>query len=407
MAILLVAGAVVVTTLTLSRSEHPAAPESASAAESTTTSAGTSARTDTTASADPSASTDTTASTGPSASTGTGSPLTPLQRAGQRIIYSYRGLNPPASLLQHIRTGEAAGVIFFAENVSSTTQIASVIQQLRQAQRQSPVHAPLLLMTDQEGGKIRRLPGEPLLSAKQIGQSANPPAQAAAAGRDAAGALGAVGMNVNLAPVLDVSYAAGNFIDQLQRSYSSHANTVAALGSNFITAQQAAGVAATAKHFPGLGSAALGQNTDTGPVTVTVGLSGLRGRDEVPYSAAIAAGVKLVMLSWAVYPALDPALPAGLSPTVVQSELRTRLHYTGVTITDTLEADALQAYGTTARRAVLAAQAGMDLILCTARDDTQESAAAGLANALADGQLDPASFTAALDRVNALRAGLR
>jgi beta-N-acetylhexosaminidase len=140
---------------------------------------------------------------------------------------------------------------------------------------------------------------------------------------------------------------------------------------------------------------------------VTVGLSGLRGRDEVPFTAAIAAGVKLVMLSWAVYPALDPALPAGLSPTVIQSELRTRLHYTGVTITDALEAGALEAYGTSDRRAVLAAQAGMDLILCTARDATQESVAAGLANALADGQLDPAGFTAALDRVNALRAGLR
>jgi beta-N-acetylhexosaminidase len=247
-----------------------------------------------------------------------------------------------------------------------------------------------------------------VLSAKQIGQSANPPAQATAAGTGAAGTLSAVGMNVNLAPVLDVYYAAGDFIDQYQRSFSSDANTVAALGADFITAQQAAGVAATAKHFPGLGSASVGQNTDTGSVTVTVGLSGLRGRDEVPYSAGIAAGVRLLMVSWAVYPALDPAFPAGLSRTVVQSELRTRLHYTGVTVTDALEAGALKGYGTPAQRAVLAAQAGMDLILCAARDVTQgENVAVGLANALATGQLDPSTFTAALDRIGALRAGLR
>jgi beta-N-acetylhexosaminidase len=143
------------------------------------------------------------------------------------------------------------------------------------------------------------------------------------------------------------------------------------------------------------------------PVTVTVSLSNLRTRDEVPYADSIAAGVKLIMLSWAVYPALDAARPAGLSPIVVQTELRTRLHYTGVTVTDALEAGALGAYGTPAQRAVLAAQAGMDLILCAARDVGQgENAAAGLANALAAGQLDAPTFTAALNRVNALREGL-
>jgi beta-N-acetylhexosaminidase len=395
---------VVVATVALFRTGHPAAYPSASASAVGSASATGSP----VVSAGPTASPRPSASVHPSMSLGSGSALTSLQRAGQRIIYSYPGLIPPASLLQHIRNGEAAGVIFFSENIASTAQITAVIEQLRQAQRQSPVHVPLLLMTDQEGGQVRRLPGQPVLSAKQIGQSANPPAQATAAGTGAAGTLSAVGMNVNLAPVLDVYYAAGNFIDQYQRSFSSDANTVAALGADFITAQQAAGVAATAKHFPGLGSASVGQNTDTGSVTVTVGLSGLRGRDEVPYSAGIAAGVRLLMVSWAVYPALDPAFPAGLSRTVVQSELRTRLHYTGVTVTDALEAGALKGYGTPAQRAVLAAQAGMDLILCAARDVTQgENVAVGLANALATGQLDPSTFTAALDRIGALRAGLR
>ena len=344
----------------------------------------------------------------PSAGPATGTGLTALQRAGQRIVYSYQGLTPPASLLQHIRDGAAAGVIFFGENIASTTQIAAVIGQLRQAQRDSPVHEPLLLMTDQEGGQVRRLPGQPTLSERQIGQSADPAAQASAAGTGAAATLAGVGMNVNLAPVLDVFYTPGNAIDQYGRSYSSDANTVAALGADFITAQQTAGIAATAKHFPGLGSMPAGQNTDTGPVTLSVSLAALRARDELPYPAAIAAGVRLVMVSWAVYPALDATSPAGLSRTVVQSELRGRLHYTGVTVTDALEAGALNGYGTAAQRAVLAAQAGMDLILCAARDVTQgENATVGLANALATGALDPAAFTAALGRIDALRAGLR
>ena len=333
--------------------------------------------------------------------------LTNLQLAGQRVIGSYPGLTPPASLFTDISNGQVAGVIFFGENISSETQIAGVITQLRQAQAQSPVQVPLLLMTDQEGGLVRRLPGQPVLSEKQIGQSSDPVAAAAAAGTGAGQNLAGVGMNVNLAPVLDVYYKTGNFIDQYQRSYSSNPAVVSECGQAFITAQQQTGVAATAKHFPGLGSATKNQNTDGGPVTLTVSLTKLHTIDEVPYPAAVSAGVKLVMVSWAIYPALDAKRPAGLSPAVIGQELRGRNAFTGVTITDALEAGALSAFGTTGQRAVTAAGAGMDLILCSARDVSQgEAATAALASALGSGQLDPAAFNAAVNRVTALRAGL-
>jgi beta-N-acetylhexosaminidase len=216
-----------------------------------------------------------------------------------------------------------------------------------------------------------------------------------------------VGMNVNLGPVLDVYYQAGNFIDEYQRSYSSNPATVATLGRAFVTAQQETGVAATAKHFPGLGSAAATQDTDAGPVTLTASLSKLRSTDEVPYPAAVSAGVKLVMVSWAVYPALDASRPAGLSPTVIQQELRGRNRFSGVTITDALEAGALKAFGPTGQRAATAAAAGMDLILCAAQDVSQsETATAALAGALTSGKISPATFSAAVGRVTALRASL-
>jgi beta-N-acetylhexosaminidase len=330
--------------------------------------------------------------------------LSSLQLAGQRVIYSYSGLTVPAALLQAITAGQAAGVIFFGGNISSPAQIASVVNQLVAAQQASPVAAPLLLMTDQEGGEVRRLPGAPAMSEKQIGASAHPAAAARTAGAGAAQNLSGVGMNVNLAPVLDVYYQAGNFIDQFQRSYSSQVSVVTECGQAFITAQQQAGVAATAKHFPGLGSAATSQDTDAGPVTLDVSLSGLRGRDEVPYPAAIAAGVKLVMASWAVYPALDATHPAGLSTAWVQGELRGRLGFGGVTITDAIEAGALTAFGSYGQRAVLAAQAGMDLLLCSAQDPGEgQSVTSALASALESGQLGSTSFNAAVSRVTALR----
>ena len=345
----------------------------------------------------------------PVLSTGLAS-LSPPQLAGQRVIYSYPGLTPPASLISLIQHGEAAGVIFFGQNISSKTQIAAVIKQLDQADASplNPVQAPLLLMTDQEGGQVRRLPGRPYLSEKQIG--ANPQAETLAteAGQGAASNLRSVGMNVNLAPVLDVYRKAGDFDDQFGRSYSTSTRQVSRLGASFIAAQQATGVAATAKHFPGLGAADASQNTDEQPVTLDVPRSTLRGTDEYPYEAAIQAGVKLVMVSWAVYPALDPGAPAGLSAKVVGGELRQRLGFTGVTITDALEAGALQAYGTTRHRATMAAGAGMDLILCSAQQAAQgNQARVALSEDYQHGKLNQAAFRAAVQRVLALRSSLR
>jgi beta-N-acetylhexosaminidase len=308
--------------------------------------------------------------------------LSPLQLAGQRVIYSYTGLTPPAGLLSLVSHGEAAGVVFFGDNISSHAQIRSVIQtlELADASPQNPVRAPLLLMIDQEGGNIRRLSGAPLLSEKQIGASPNPMVEATKAGTAAGINLHGVGIDVNLAPVLDVYRSAGDFEDQRGRSYSMSPDLVATLGANFIIAQQRAGVAATAKHFPGLGSATTTQNTDERPVTLSVSRQSLGTIDESSYDAAIAAGVRLVMVSWAVYPALDPSLPAGLSSLIVQGQLRERLHFQGVTITDAIEAKALGAFGTTQHRAVLAARAGMDLILCSSGEVAQgEQARDGLA----------------------------
>jgi beta-N-acetylhexosaminidase len=114
------------------------------------------------------------------------------------------------------------------------------------------------------------------------------------------------------------------------------------------------------------------------------------------------------MVSWAVYPALDPYRPAGLSPIVVQGELRQRLGFQGVTITDALEAGALRRYGPIARRGRLAARAGMDLLLCAGHSLGEgQRAAAGLARAYRDGRLSRASGEAAVARIASLRAALR
>lgn len=185
--------------------------------------------------------------------------------AGQRIIYAYSGLKPPSSLVALIHAGEAAGVILFGPNIANLEQIHAVVEQLQQASLTSPLHTRMLILTDQEGGQVRRLPGAPVLSEKQIGERPNSIELASLSGRGAEENLASVGINVNLAPVLDVYRQPGDFIDRFQRSYSANARDVTNLGAAFIAAQQLSGVAATAKHFPGLGAATQSQNTDLRP----------------------------------------------------------------------------------------------------------------------------------------------
>src|SRR5262249_29727203 len=176
---------------------------------------------------------------------------------GQRVIYSYKGLPPPSLLLWNIRHGRVAGVIFFKDNIGSTAHIKAVVKQLQQANAAStnPVRAPLLLMTDQEGGVVRRLDGPPVPAAKEDGASAHPQREATSEGTATGKFMHGIGIDVNLAPVLDVFRTPGNFIDQFGRSFSNDPAKVAKLGSLFATAMQQQGVAATVKHFPGLGAA--------------------------------------------------------------------------------------------------------------------------------------------------------
>jgi beta-N-acetylhexosaminidase len=337
--------------------------------------------------------------------------MSPEQMAGQRVIYSYPGLSPPPALLSAISQGEVGGVIFFGFNIAGPAQLGGVIAQLTAANASPDNPArnyPLLLMTDQEGGLVKRLPwAGPSQSEAQIGAAANPAAAASAAGTLAAQGLHAAGINVDLAPVLDVYRQPGDFDDQYQRSYSMDPNVAAAAGAAFVRALRAGGVAATVKHFPGLGPATASENTDNGPVTISVPAATLRSVDEAPYQPVILAGAQLAMVSWAVYPALDPRLPAGLSPTIIQGDLEGRVGFDGVTITDALGAGALDAYGSLENKTMLAARAGMDALLCTATMPLPgPQCVAGLAGGYTDGALPPVAFKAQLAQLLELRASL-
>ena len=341
------------------------------------------------------------------------SALSARQLAGQRVIYGYSGATPPSSLLSLIRHGDAGGVIFFSGNYKNRSQFTAAVKKLEAANSAASNPArgyPLLLMTDQEGGLVRRLPGAPLHSEKWIGARSTASSranQAHKAGSGAAANLLGFGVNVNLAPVLDVYRSAGDFDDKYQRSYSKNRQVVSTLGADFIQAQQSSGVAAAAKHFPGLGAATASQNTDVRRVTIRLPKSAIQSTDEYPYAAAIGAQVDLVMVSWAVYPSLGSHRPAGVAPAIVQGQLRDRLGFRGVTITDAIGAGALAGYGSTQNRALKAAEAGMQLILASDSVGQGTQSLAGLESGYRDGSLPKTTFQTTVDQILKLRKTLK
>jgi beta-N-acetylhexosaminidase len=173
------------------------------------------------------------------------------QRAGQRIVTGFAGTSAPKPLLRRIHRGELGGVIVFSSNIRSRTQLRRLTRSLQRARPKGA--PPLIVSIDQEGGLVKRLSGAPSRSAQQMG-SRNSAKAARSQGRATARNLRSVGVNVNLAPVLDVARA-GSIMERQRRSFSRSAARVARIGGAFARGLGAGKVGATGKLVRGLGAA--------------------------------------------------------------------------------------------------------------------------------------------------------
>jgi beta-N-acetylhexosaminidase len=273
------------------------------------------------------------------------------RQVGQLVVMRFAGTGPPPYVPEALKAGRAAGVILFKDNIASKPALTRLTARLQRA-----AGGAALVATDQEGGEIRNL----TWAAPAAGQAAAAtPERARADARAAAHDLRAAGVNVNLAPVADV--ASGPVMRG--RSFPGDAKQVAALTRAAVEGYRGTRVAATAKHFPGLGAAT--ENTDDAPVSLTRTPEQLLGEDLPPFRAAIAARVPLVMASHAVYPSLDPRAIASQSSYVLQRLLRQRLGFRGVIVTDSIEAKAVTERSGPAVAGVRSVRAGADLVLTT------------------------------------------
>jgi beta-N-acetylhexosaminidase len=300
---------------------------------------------------------------------------------------------PNRSFLTRIRNGKMGGVVLLGNGWLTRHTTGVVTAELQQAA--CTRGEPLLIAVDQEGGIVRRLAWAPPTEAP-ADMSSPAVAQSQAAG--AAEALRSAGIDVDFAPVVDTPGPAGNF--ESSRVFSSSRTWNARMARAFVDGLQANGIAATAKHFPGLGLAS--GNTDNGRIVIRAAASKLHG-GLLPFQSAVKAGVKLVMVSTAVYPKLDGSKrPAAFSSTIIGGLLRKQLGFKGVTVTDSLTAPAADRIPHTATRAMLA---GSDLLIFGAESASERGYSTLLADEAGSPRLQN-RLTQAAARIRALKAWL-
>jgi beta-N-acetylhexosaminidase len=285
---------------------------------------------------------------------------------GSLLIGGFRGTSLPESYARALRENRRGGAILFRHNVQTDPlQVVALARQIHSAST-----APLLGI-DQEGGRVVRLRAPFIqVPAMSVVARIGDPAFAETLARAVACELAAVGCTLNFAPVLDVNTCARNPVIG-DRAFSDEPEVCSQFGTAWIRGLERAGVLAVPKHFPGHGDTSSDSHFDL-PI-VRQSLERLESVEFVPFRAAIDAGVGVMMTAHVVYPALDPGLPATLSPAIC-TELRERLGFQGMLVSDDLEMRAVADTWPIGEAAVAAVAAGCDALLICHEEAAQEMA---------------------------------
>jgi beta-N-acetylhexosaminidase len=332
------------------------------------------------------------------------------RKIGQMLMVGFPGTRPeepwPKRIAGMIGAGTLGGVILFADNVRSPTQLRTLTAAIAAAGGPTPP----FIAVDQEGGSIQRLTRRkgfhPLPSARSIARK--PLCEAYALYLRTAGDLASARINVNLGPVVDLDVNPNNpAIGRKARSYARDAAKVVAFAGEFIGAHDAAGVLTAAKHFPGHGSAT------RDPHIAVVDIGDTWQPDEIdPFATLIAEDrVRMVMVGHLIHPRFsDGDRPTSLSRRAITGELRGALGFDGLVITDDLGMDAIARRFSPEQAATMAIRAGAD-ILIFANQPSQDAASfdrivSAVAGSVAAGRLPVSLIEASHARIRAAREAL-
>ena len=314
------------------------------------------------------------------------------QMVGQMFVVSVGGTEPDYDVEKMIRERNIGGVLLFGYNMESYAQTRRLVSSLQQLSVRTEPAVPLFVAVDQEGGDVAHAPWvSPQPAAAEIGARGNP-REARVVAETMGRQLRRVGVNTNLAPVVDTGFGAAIG----SRSFGEAPDLVARMGAASVEGFERAGVVSAAKHFPNHGPATA--DSHEGLPVVRHDMAKIRAHDLPPFRAAVEAGVPMVMVGHLAYPAIDPERPASLSPTAI-GVLREDLGFDGVVVTDDLAMDGATGGGTPARAAVRAVRAGADLLIVSSPPPQQAAAYDAVVAAVESGEVPRARIRASVERV--------
>jgi beta-N-acetylhexosaminidase len=321
------------------------------------------------------------------------------EKLGQMLIVQFTGPNYSLDLSTMISQYNVGAVLLSAanDNIAGKEQLRGLIQQMQQ---NSPI--PLAIATDQEGGTVDRLADldGPRPSAATIGAS-NDTSKAFAAGVQDANDLSSYGINLNLAPVVDVTNV---YNSQLyMRTYGDNATIVTKMAGAYLQGLQQSGkVLGTLKHFPGLGDVAGDPHNDVPYLSRS--REDLEAIDWAPYRTLIQQGdVYSIMVTHEMVPAIDSSVPSSLSSKLVTGVLREELGFQGVVMTDSLSMEGIAAYYDEAEAGVLAIEAGDDLLMGPTDAHDVAAMIEGMKQAVNSGEISMARIDESVMRILMLK----
>jgi len=327
--------------------------------------------------------------------------MTVEEKAAQMMFVGFHGAEMPQQYAEWIERTGLGGIILFTRNVKSVEQTRTLTDAIQAAGARSRHALPLAVGIDQEGGTVVRLSeaaGYTHLPSNMALGAAGDAALAYRAARVMAAEMRAVGINWNLAPALDVNNNAQNPVIGV-RSYGALPDLVSRLGSAAVLGYQAGGVAACAKHFPGHGDTAVDSHAAL-PI-----IRHQRDRlDEVelaPFREAIAVSVDSIMTAHVFFPALETeeGRPATLSRNVITGLLRQELKYEGIITTDCLEMKAIANTYSPEQTALMAVEAGIDVLLVSHTWEKQQAMFRALVEAVHSGRITEERLTESAYRI--------
>ncbi len=323
------------------------------------------------------------------------------QSAGQKLMLAFNGLEAPDWLLTQVRQQALGGVTLFRHwNTGSPAQIRALTDVLHQTARASG-QLPLLVAADQEGGQLVGIAGcTPWPGNMALGATGSTEL-AEQFGHALGLELAAMGVNVNYAPDCDVNNNPANPVIGV-RSFGEAPHAVARLAAAMVRGMQDAGVAATAKHFPGHGD--VEGDTHHGSVVVPHSTARLHATELVPFTALIAADVKLMMSAHVAVPAIDDdGTPATLSHALLTGLLREQLGFGGLIVSDAMNMHAITQGPGQIIDMLAAVAAGVDLLLVMDAPDASLRVASGIRQAAARRLIDTDALHRSAGRVLALK----